>query len=173
MSTGPVNRWQEVLYDICFVHELVSAKLLAHKLHKSTDYISDICRRERVDPVAVFNEILKISESVAESNPPLAVAIAGPIGDLITGGTRWQLNWVPPARQTTAGYVKLCEQAGGLCEDLGGAIKAIARIEADGKYDDADDADIAECQTKIAMLTRNLRLLSVELNRRRAARNPL
>ena len=166
----PMNRSQEVLHDLLFVRELLSAKRVAWRLHKARNYLSDICRRDRVDFLAVFNEILKEAEASAQDNPPLMMAIAGPIAELLVDGTHWHFEYDLAPPRTPAGYVQLCEQTGNLMEDLGGAIKAIARIEADGEYDERDDADIAECQQKLALLVQRCRALRTELSIRRNAR---
>lgn len=166
----PMNRSQEVLHDLLFVRELLSAKRVAWRLHKARNYLSDICRRDRVDFLAVFNEVLREAEASATNNPPLMLAIANPIATLLVEGTNWHLEYNPAPPQTHAGYVQLCEQTGNLMEDLGGAIKAIARIEADGEYDERDDADIAECQQKLSLLVQRCHALRTELSIRRNAR---
>lgn len=174
-ASEPMTRSQEVLYDLCFVHGLVPAKTIGYGLHRSANYISDICRRDRVDFMAVFNEALKVADRCAASNPMLMMAIAGPIAGLLVSGTNFQLEHndaPPPPTATQADYRTLCEQTGSLMEDLGGAVKSIARIECDGVYDESDDADIEECQSKLALLIRRARALSAELDVRRAARSP-
>jgi hypothetical protein len=164
-----MNRSQEVLHDLCFVRGLIPAKALAYRLHKAPGFIDDICRRDRVDFVAVFNECLRFGEALAQTNPAWMLAIAGPIFALVTEGTRWSADWSGPLPEKDMQYTRLCEQAGLLCEDLGGALKAMAAIESDGRYTESDDAAIAEFQTKSQLLVGRLRVLLVEVTRRRAA----
>ncbi|MCH8853840.1 MAG: hypothetical protein IID41_14485 [Planctomycetes bacterium] len=164
----PVNLWQQVLYDLCFVLDLVNPKVLEHKLHRARSFISDICRRERVDPLPVFNVILRDAEALIPTDPVRAFAIAQPIMALMIADTGWFLEHNPPVAGAAVNYNRLCEQAGTLCKTLGGTIESLARIEADGVVNQADDPEIAKCLTHIEVLRSKLRLLSVELRRRRA-----
>lgn len=163
--SGPVNRWQQVLHDLCFSLDAVNPKLLAYHLHKARNWVSDVCRRERVDPFPIFNQILKQAQSLIPHCPVKALQVAGPVADLLTAGTNWHLYYKPGDEDVD--YRKLCEQAGALCTTLGGTIESLARIEADGVIDERDDAEIESCLTKIGALRINLDQLQVELLRRR------
>lgn len=166
---GPVNHWQEVLYELCLgSHSMVEPKRIAHGLHRAHNFISDICRRERVDPLAVFNEILR----QAEHRPfDQRVAIAGQVYPLLFCGTGWQLVYVqlPPG---SAQVDRLYEHTGILLKDLGGALEALAHIERDGRYDEADDPQIEEFLTKSVQLVNRVQLISAELRRRREVGAP-
>jgi len=167
----PMTRSQEVLYDLCFERGLVPAKALAYRLGKSTNYISDCCRRDRVDFGVIFNEILKIAGQVAQTDQAIALQIAGPVAALIVGDTPFYLHMHDRPSGSQDDYVRLCEQTGTLMEDLGGAVRAIARIERDGRYDESDDADIAECESKLGLLIVRARQLAMDLRQRRTARS--
>lgn len=185
-----VNSWQEVLYDICFRADLVNPKRIAFRLHKASDYLSDICRRERVDPLAVFNVILQEIEPMAKTDPQRFFLIAHRIFSLLIANTRWVVQYAGHEQPLNLSYNRLCEQTGILCENLGVAIKSlsqkscgtgfpagrsmsepvigigsksIARIEADGKYDENDDADMAECLHKINQLNQRFGAIAIEI----------
>lgn len=159
----PVNRWQEVLHDLC-ISGTVNPKAIAHRLHKYGDYLSDICRRERVDPMAVFNAIL--IDADRRLDPADRLALAAPIMGLLVDGTTWTFYQHTPLRADDS-FRSLLENTGVMCEDLGGAIRSLARIEADGHIDSADDADIEECQQKMRMLMGRITNLSAALSHRR------
>jgi len=168
-----VNNSQEVLHNICFEQEHVTAKRVGFRLHKSRDYISDICRRDRVDYMAVFNECLQEAETFAATNPMRLMAVAVPIFRLLTQDTNWVAHHVSPEQCLRLPYGRLCEQTGTLLKDLGGAIEAIAKIEADGQYDEADDANIDEFVAKAGILGDRLGAMVCELTRRRMTRAAL
>ncbi len=170
MEDGPVNSSQEVIHRLCFVEDLVPPKRIARRLHMHANYLSDVCRRDRVDFLAICNEILKDAEPLAETDLTRYSAICLPILRLVIEGTSWGMTFVPKGLPEDTTYVKLCEQVGVLCEDLGGTITALAQIESDGVVDENDDPTIAECQHKIGLLVHRLQVLSQELHRRRAAR---
>ena len=170
---SPVNNSQEVLYNICFEQELITPKRVGFRLHRSRDYISDICRRDRVDYMAVFNEMLKEAEAFAATNPMRLMAVAVPIFRLLTQGTTWVAHHISPEQTLSLPYERLCEQTGTLLKDLGGAIEAIAKIEADGQYDEADDVNIEEFVAKAGILGDRLAAMVCELTRRRMTRAAL
>ena len=170
MKSDDMNAWQEVLHDVIFGSQLINPKRIAFRLHRHSDYLSDICRRERVDPFAVANEILKEAELQCAGDLPRFLAVCRPILALLIDGTNWMPTYVAPDVAANLSYTKLCEHTGTLCEDIGGAIKALAQIEADGQYDEQDDTAIAEFQHKAGLLTHRLSALGMELQRRRAAR---
>jgi len=168
-----VNAWQEVIHDIVYKRQLVSPGRIAYRLHRHSDYLSDICRRERVDPFAVANEILKEAQAIAGHHPEQMMEICSRIISLLFDGTRWFAQYVDPGMHHDTTYNRLCEQTGLLCEDLGGAIKALARVERDGTYNADDDPHIDECQAKIGQLVSRLQVLAVQLRERRAVRAQL
>ena len=163
----PVNRWQEVLHGLCIRDEVVNPKRIALRLHKAWDYVSDICRRERVDPFAVFNAILQEAEPLTPANTATMLRIAGPIFGLLTQGTNWTAHYVPPVDTHTLDYKRLCEQTGTLIEDLGGLVKTLANIEADSAYNADDDVHIDEFGVKAGQLQARLEAMKFELARRR------
>ncbi len=165
--SGPVNRWQQVLHDLCFHVDTVNPKVLAYHLHKARNFISDVCSRDRVDPFPIFNQILRYAEETMRHCPQKAINVVGPIADLLTTGTNWHLSFTPP--DSDVDYQKLCERAGSLCTTLGGTIESLARIEDDGVVDKSDDPEIASCLAKIDVLEIDLRQLRTELLRRRHA----
>ena len=164
-----MNAWQETLHTL-FKHHLIDPKRIAFRLHKHSDYLSDICRRERVDPFAVANEVLKEMAPLAKQDLPRFLAVTGPIISLLLDGTNWMPQYLDPSVEADTSYTKLCKQTGMLCEDMGGAIKSLAEIEEDGKYDETDDVHIAEFRHKVDLLIQRLSCLSRELERRRAQR---
>lgn len=165
----PVNAWQETVHRLIHTQR-VNAKRIAFTLHRASDYLSDICRRERVDPFAVCNAILKEAERRDLGDVPRFIETCNPIIGLLFDGTHWMATFVPDSDTAPTAYTKLCEQAGILCEDLGGTIKALAKIEADGAYDEKDDPQISECHLKAGLLIERLKALQVELHHRRTAR---
>ena len=168
MDQRPVNRWQEVLYGLCIgAAAFVNPKALAHRLHRAQDYISDICRRERVDPMAVFNQILRDAEAYARTDVRRFAKVSRAIFPLLLDGTNWQVQHYDPASVVENDLHKLCEQAGVLMQDLGTAIVSLSTIERDGDYDRDDDPDIAEFQLKADQLVTRIRAIQLELCRRR------
>ena len=140
MSLEPMNRGQEVIHDLAYRNGLVNPKRIAYRLHRRHDYLSDICRRERVDFFAVANAILLEAEAAYYPHDVQRfAAVCGPIIDLLMGGTRWMATHVDPGLADHPSYSKLCSQVGALMEDLGCAISSIAAIEADGRVDAEDD----------------------------------
>jgi len=163
-----VNRWQEVLYALCFgPGAVVEPKRIAYRLHKASNYLSDICRRDRVDPLAVFNEILREAEPLAKTDPQRFLAVATPIFQLLTEGTRWFPAYVDAQVAERMPFDRLCAQTGTLLKDLGGALDSLAAVEKDGRYDSEDDPSINEFIHHSAQLIHRLQMLSAELNRRR------
>ncbi len=166
-----MNAWQDTLYDLCFQLDLVNPKAIAHRLHRARNYLSDVCRRDRVDPIAIFNEILKDAEPLAVSDPRRHAQIGTAVFGLLCSGTRWFPAYVAPepaaSPTSSADFTRLCEHAGILCEDLGGVVKSLAAIERDGQYNEADDAEINGFQVKMQQLIARLHAIGVDLRRRR------
>lgn len=168
----PVNSWQAVVHNL-IQSGLVIAKRIAYRLHRDPDYLSDICRRERVDPFAVCNEILKQADDDFQKQRICLDKyrqICIPTICLLLDGTDWMAAYVDPRVESATSYTKLCEQAGTLCETLGGTLKALASIEDDGQYNEQDDANVSAFDIKAGQLVRQLQALQVELHRRRSAR---
>ncbi len=168
----PVNSWQAVVHSL-MAGGLVVAGRIAFRLHRAPDYLSDICRRERVDPFAVCNEILKqADEDFKKGRIPLETYqhICIPIITLLLDGADWMAAYIAPGAEATMSGNKLCEQAGILCEDLGGTLKAFASVEDDRKYDEHDDVRIGECDIKIGLVISRLQAMRIELHRRRSAK---
>ena len=167
----PVNSWQAIVHSL-MTSGLVVAGRIAFRLHRAPNYLSDICRRERVDPFAVCNEILKQADADFKTGRiPVETyrQICIPIITLLLDGTHWMATYVDPDVKAPASYTKLCEQAGTLCETLGGTLKALAAIEDDAKYNEQDDAEMAAFDIKAGQLIRQLTALQIELHRRRSA----
>lgn len=167
----PVNSWQAIVHNL-MTSGLVIAGRIAFRLHRAPNYLSDICRRDRVDPFAVCNEILKqADDDFKKGHIPLDTyrQICIPIITLLLDGTGWAAQYVSPGVEATMSGNKLCEQAGILCEDLGGTLKAFAAVEDDGKYNEQDDVRIGECDIKIGMVISRLQAMRIELHRRRSA----
>ncbi len=167
MAHETMNRSQELLHEICLAKQLVCSKHVAHRLHRHATYISDICTRDRVDFVGVFNEILRGIEPALATNFAIGNQIASPILNLLMEGTNWVAYWYNPAQRPND-FPHLCQQTGVLLEDLGGAIKTLAAIEGDGKIDDADDVHIEEFCQKVSQLQTRLAHMTLEVKRRRA-----
>ncbi len=168
----PVNSWQAVVQDL-MLSGAVTAKDVASRLHRAPDYLSDICRRERVDPFAVCNEILKQADRKLRNKdipPEKYMHICCPVLNLLLSDTRWSAVYGAPNEESATSSAKLCEQAGLLCEVLGGTLKALASIEADGRYDEQDNVRIGEYDMQAGRLVNLLQGLQLELHRRRSAR---
>jgi len=165
-----MNSTQQTLHRILMVDGLVTPKAVAFRLHKHPDYLSDICRRERVDFFAVANEILKEVHPLAATDLPRYLSVVSPIAALLFTGTGLNFYYLDPKLIAGIDYHSLCEFTGTLCQTLGSAIQSLARIEADGVYDDGDDAEIASCLHKIGLLSQRLNSLTFALQQRRAAR---
>ena len=169
MAMDPMNRWQEIMHDLAYKSGLVNPKRIAYRLHHRHDYLSDICRRDRVDPFAVANAMLLEAEAAYYPHDVQRfAAVCGPIIDLLLGGTRWMATHVDPTLADHPTYNNLCSQVGALMEDLGGAINSIAAIDADGRVDAEDDPHIAEFEHKAGLLDQRLAALRLEIRRRRA-----
>jgi hypothetical protein len=168
----PVNSWQQAIYDLCFATGLVEPKRIEFRLHKAVNYLSDICRRDRVDPFSVCNAILLEIEPLARTDPARFFAVANRIFSLLCVGTQWAHTWVDPQAPCRLKYRELCRHTGVLLEDLGGAMTALAAVEDDGRIDASDDAGISEFLAKAQSLKRHLDSVSVELQRRRAQSEP-
>ncbi len=163
----PMTPSQETLYGLCFRQQLVAPQQLAYRLHKYTDYISDVCRRDRVDFMSIFNEILRGSEHLAATDPQRLFSVADPIAKLLFAGTGWNAMYVTPG--TPSGdFASLCHQTGEMMKDLGGCIESLAAIEADGVVDESDDVRIQEFGNKAELLNTRLKSILVELCRRRS-----
>lgn len=166
-----MNRWQEVLWGICYgPRSLVNPKAVAYRLRKAYDYCSDICRRERVDPFAVFNEALRQVDHLAATDPRTLLTVATPITNLLFDGTGWMAvhaDTVCDGNADATDVPQLCGQTGVLLKDLGGALESLARVESDGCYTSEDDANIAEFRLKAGQCISRLQLLCAELHRRR------
>ena len=164
-----MNASQEILWELCYGKRgLVNAQAIGYRLHKAYDYCSDVCRRERVDFLAIFNEILRLADGLAHSDPARMLAIAGPIHHLLYRDTGWiAIHVATIDRRGDDNFERLCEQTGILLEDLGGAIKALARIEQDGSYDDSDDPQIQEFTHKSGCLIGRLQSLCAALHEHR------
>jgi hypothetical protein len=168
----PVNSWQAVVHDL--IHSgFVIAKRIAFRLHADPDYLSDICRRDRIDPFAVCNEILKqADEDFQRQRIPLQhyQQVYLPVLALLLDGTHWMAQHVGPDVQSATSYTKLCAQVGILCEDLGGTVKALAAIEDDGKYNEQDDVNMGEFDVRAGQLISRVQAMRIELHKRHAAR---
>jgi hypothetical protein len=168
-----MNRTQVVIYNLCYGPDaLVNPKQVAHVLLRMRhDYLSDICRRERVDFPAAINAILVWSETHLDDVHKTIVAAR--LLPLITDNTRW-VSYRPPAMPAQSGgdLAGLCGDAGGLMEDLGGAIRSLARIEADGRVTAGDAPDIEEFQAKSALLIERVLAIKAELMSRAMEARP-
>lgn len=167
MEDGPVSSSQELIHRVCFVDNLVPPKLIARRLHMHSNFISDACRRPRVDFMAIFNRFVEFAEQYAEVDAGRHNAICIPIFNLLTDGTSWAARYVPQALPPDTDYTRLGGQVGELFETLGGAIKSLTRIESGGKVDANDGPDIDLCQHRIGSLVHRLQALSQELEHRR------
>ena len=168
MDAREMNSAQQVLHRILFEDALVTPKAVAFRLHKHVDYLSDICRRERVDFFAVANEILKEARPLAETDLYRYLAVVNPIANLVFANTGINYYYVDPRLAAGIDFKSLCEVTGTLCQAMGSAIQSLARIEADGKYDENDDVEIASCLHKFGVLSQRLQTLTIALQQRRA-----
>ncbi len=172
MRINPVDAWPEVLYSLCYGQDaLVEPKRIARRLHRSHDYLWDICRRDRVDladPMAACNEILREAETLAD---PIRLArIAAPIFHLLTAGTYWHAIHLDVHLPERVARKQLCQQTGILLRDLAAVVQTIEQIEDGGVYDDRDDVAYAELDAKAGMLNERLAALMAEAMRRRDER---
>lgn len=170
MDARDMNSTQQVLHRILIEDALIPPKAIAFRLHKHVDYLSDICRRERVDFFAVANEILKEVKPLAESDPHRYLSVVTPIANLLFAGTGLNYYYIDPKLIAGVNFKSLCELTGTLCQAMGSAIQSLARIEADGKYDENDDVEIASCLHKLGLLSQRLSILTVALQQRRASK---
>lgn len=166
MQHEDMNAWQETLHGL-MQDQLVPPKRIAFRLHRHSDYLSDVCRRDRVDPIAIFNAILQEAESYARTDPQRMLAISHRIFRLLTVGTGFYASYVSPA---LAGDAKHCDdlrdQIGPLMQDLGGAVDSLCDIVRDGAINESDAPSIAEMDFKINRLSQLLSRLHIEVHAR-------
>lgn len=162
-----MNGWQAALYNIVFVEQLVEPKRVAARLHRHPDYLSDICRRERTDPLAVFNAILQESERCARTDPARMLTIANAVFGQLTIGTRFYPNWASAVPAGDLGDLR--DQISVLLNSLSGAVDALCDIERDGRVTQDDDPQIAAFDVQATRLGQLLAQLQQTLHARRAA----
>lgn len=160
-----MNAWQETIYDLVFRRQVVPPKAIALRLHRHSDYLSDICRRERVDPVAVLNAILQEAEHYDQQR---RAAVALPILGLLLNGTRWFAVHAGADDSPLKDVGDLRDQIAPLLSDLSGAVDSLCAIARDGRIDAADDPSIAEFDAKVNRLTRFLADLGRSIHAARA-----
>ena len=146
---------QTVLNQLTFVEQLVEPKRVARQLHRHPNYLSDICRREHVDWMCVFNEVLKYGERFA-ADPARVAAIAAPVLHLLLADTGWMAFRQGPVEASTDSLPRLCKAVGILLTDVGAIIETIAEIEDDGVVDEQDDVRVTELKIKAQALTQKL-----------------
>lgn len=169
-----MNPSQALLNEIVFQDQLVSPKRIEFLLRKARNYISDACRRDRVDFVTIFNTILRDTEPLWATDPARAAAIAMPICQLLLDGTRLLAVRVErheagddvPALSTT------CDRVGALLRDLGSLVETIGRIEADGVVDESDDVALMELSSRTGQLVNQIRFIGAALRARRQEARP-
>jgi len=168
-ADGPVNRWQEVLYDLCFVRELVHAKHLSYRMGKAHNYISDVCRRDRVDALYIFNLILQDARSLAVDQPAKLTAIAMPIINLLLENTGWTAYFVHPDIAAPARAVSvedLHNATAVMLENVAELVRSLGGILKDGVVNESDQARVAEFDVKVGGLFQHLNALTTELHKR-------
>jgi len=163
-----MNGWQTTLYDLVFVEQLVQPKRVAARLHRHPDYLSDICRRDRVDPVAAFNAILQEAQAYFPADPQRSLAIAHRVFKPLLIGTSFYVNFTPP-NAAMGDLGDLRNKVGSLLRDLAGAVDSLCEIESDGEVDADDDPSIAEFDLKVNRLTGLLSQLHLAIHTRRNA----
>jgi hypothetical protein len=173
MNGRPMNTSQEVLYDLCFGAGQINPKALTYRMHRTRDWAWDICRRERVDFVAVFNEVLKMIEPLAQTNPMAVMNIAARIFHPLIDGTSWGFHFNYPPAVNAAAWPQLCQQTAFLLQELGTVLECLGAIEEDGHYDADDDTNIDKFNVQWKALAQRLEGIAAELHRRRAGTQAL
>lgn len=163
-----MNAWQEVLHQL-IADQLVQPKRIAFRLQRHSEYLSDVCRRDRVDPIAIFNAILQEAESTFGVNPQRTLTLAQRIFTLLTVGTNFYFQWAHPLAVTDAKLDDLWRHVADLLKDLGRAIDSLREITKDGRVTESDDVAIAEFDVKANRLIQLFQRLHVEIHARRNA----
>ena len=164
-----MNAWQETLHNI-IGDQLVQPKRVARRLHRHFDYLSDICRRDRVDPFAVFNAILQEAEAYAHTDPQRMLAIAHRVFQLLTIGTGFYVGWTSPSAISAKSDLRdLRKHIPTLLNDLAGVVEHLCDIAEDHRIDDSDDASIEAFGFKVNRLNQLLSRLHIEVHARRNA----
>lgn len=168
MDATRMNKSQTLLHDLVFEKQLVAPKRIEFLLRRPANYLSDVCRRERVDFLSLFNTILCDIESLWERDVARAARIACPILDLLVEGTRFVVVRVEPLdAQADAPLAATCDRVGALLRDLGALVETIGRIEADGVVDERDDVRLLELQSRTGQLVNQLHSIGSALRARR------
>lgn len=169
-----MNPSQRLLNAIVLQDQLVNPKRIEYLLGKARNFISDACRRDRVDFVTIFNTILCDTEPLWATDPAKAAAISMPICQLLLDGTRLMVVRVErhdveteiPALSAT------CDRIGTLLRDLGSLVETIGRIEADGVVDESDDVALMELSSRTGQLVNQIRFIGAALRARRQEARP-
>lgn len=155
----PLTRDHEALAHLCGPSGLMTAKDVSFATGLHSHYVYEFLNGRRNVTAQMWNQILRYAVRWIPANIQRFVAIANTVCPLFLEGTpiHPEIAFVVPLDGRPVPEV--AREAAVLCETVGGILRGLAEIFADGRIDAADDPTLADLRDKTALL--NVRLQSI------------
>ncbi|MCK4627074.1 MAG: hypothetical protein KAV00_17310 [Phycisphaerae bacterium] len=150
---------QELLTRLVRDDGLISGAAVAHAAGCSTAHLYGLMQGRRRVPLYVWNAILRLADTFSPREPDRYWRLAAPILSQLLDGTSLFFG-LDTEVDASAPVDKLCSETAILIENMGGLLKSLSGILADGQIDHGDDPTLEEFYAQQAELSR--RLLSIE-----------
>ena len=148
----PLTRDHEALGHLCGPSGLLTAKDVSYATGLHSHYVYEFLNGRRTISAQMWNQILRYAIRWIPTHTERFIAVANVICPLLLEGTPIQPEIVFVLPLAGRPVPDVAREAAALCETVGGILRGLAEIFADGRVDAADDPTIADLRDKAALL---------------------